>query len=81
LESGRDAISAVSSRLDYTIWDEERPSKVTIRNEEGGQTNTQKYKKLAGTSTKNVIRKSSEATFIYYLPIERREQKTKKKMA
>jgi hypothetical protein len=42
----------------------EQRNKVTTRNEEVGQINTQVEEELAGTSTVSAIRKSSHATFI-----------------
>jgi hypothetical protein len=42
----------------------ERWNKVTTRNEEVGQTNTRKEGKVAGTSTEDAIRKSSQPNFI-----------------
>jgi hypothetical protein len=62
--------------VDYTTYmgqGKERRSTVTIRNVESEQTNTQKEEKFAGTSTEDVIKKSSQATFIYYQPIGRRD--------
>jgi hypothetical protein len=73
MEGGRDAISAVCSRIYCMGHGKERRSNVTIRNDEGGQRNTRNEEKLAGTSTEDVIRKSSEATFIYYHPIGKRD--------
>jgi hypothetical protein len=49
----------VSSQL-YSVGQ----NKVTNRNEQLGQTNTQKAERLAGTSTEDAIRKISEAIFV-----------------
>jgi hypothetical protein len=55
-----------------------RRNKVTNRNEEAGQTNTQKEEKLARTSTEDAIKKSSQIAFILSTD---RKTTTKKKMA
>lgn len=57
--SNRSAFSMVSSQL-YSVGQ----NKVTNRNEQLGQTNTQKAERLAGTSTEDAIRKISEAIFV-----------------
>jgi hypothetical protein len=58
----------------------QRRSKDTNRNEEVRQGNSRKEEKLAGTSTVDAIRKSSQASFILSIDRKTCSRKAKKKM-
>lgn len=80
LMSSRSAVSVVSLHL-YSVGQGKKwQNKVTNRNEELGQTNTQKAERRAGTSTEYAIRKSSEAILMLSTNRKAWFRKTEKKI-